>query len=92
MQLLFFKQCLIYPLITLNLGLVLKESSSEDVISFTLTIISLFAMVAVLLICLKPLVSFILFQNKNIVIDLENELKYIKVHITKSNANTFEEK
>lgn len=77
---------LIYPLITLTLGLILKESSSEEVISFTLMFISLFVMIAILLICIKPLVSFILFPDKDIVNYLENELKYIKVFMTKLNS------
>jgi len=73
-----FFTMIVYPLITLGLGLILKESSIEEVVSFIMLLIELFIMAAVIFTCIKPIISFMLFPDKDIIDYLEDELKYIK--------------
>lgn len=74
---------IVYPLINLGLGLVLKESTTEEVFTFIVLIIILFIIVAGLIFSLKPIISFVLFPDSNIINYLEDDLQYVKTQIIK---------
>ena len=76
-----FFMSVIYPLITLALGLVLKDSAADDITSFIAVLIVIFIVGGGTILCLQPIALFMLFPDKNIVDYLEEDLKYIKTQI-----------
>ena len=65
----------IYPLITLALGLVLKDSASDDITSFIAVLLVIFIVGGGTILCLQPIALFMLFPDENIVDYLEEDLK-----------------
>ena len=76
-----FFMSVIYPLITLALGLVLKDSAADDITSFIAVLIVIFIVGGGTILCLQSIALFMLFPDKNIVDYLEEDLKYIKTQI-----------
>lgn len=71
----------IYPLITLAIGLALKDSTSDDITSFIAVLFVIYLVGVGTILCLQPIVLFMLFPDKNIVDYLEEDLKYIGTQI-----------
>lgn len=74
---------IVCPLVTLSIGIILKENSADEIISFIIFIIVLFFAVAFFIFFIKPNLSFLLYPDRNIVNYLENDLKYLKTQLTK---------
>lgn len=71
----------IYPVITLSIGLVLAESTPNEIYSFLGLVIALFIIAAIICMFARPLISFMMFPDKEIVDYLEDELKYVKTQL-----------
>ena len=63
-----FLMSVIYPLITLALGLVLKDSAADDITSFIAVLIVIFIVGGGTILCLQPIALFMLFPDKNTLI------------------------
>lgn len=74
---------IIYPLITLSLGLALKDSTSNEIISFLAELIAAFLIGSIVILFAKSVVLFMLFPDRDVVNHLESELKYIKTGLVK---------
>lgn len=59
-----FFMSVIYPLITLALGLVLKDSAADDITSFIAVLIVIFIVGGGTILCLQPIALFMLFPEK----------------------------
>lgn len=79
---------IVYPIVTLCLGLMLKDISKDDVIVFIGIMIVLFGMGVMSIISLRPAVEFMLFPEKNIVEYMEKDLKYAKTQLIKSTSSS----
>lgn len=65
------------PIIMLCLGLVLAESSRCEIYSFLGGVIAMFLIVVLACICLRSIISFMIFPGKYIIDYLDDDLKYV---------------
>lgn len=71
----------VYPLITLTLGYLLKDMSVKAISSFAIGLVTILFIGAIAILCLQLVVLFVLFPDTKIVEYLEADLEYIKTRI-----------
>lgn len=71
----------IYPLITLAIGLALKDTFLNGIIDFLAFTIAVFIGVSLAILFFRPLLSALMFPDEEIVEYLEDDLKYIKTQL-----------
>lgn len=76
----------VFPVITLCLGLVLKETETADLIEFIVLALILMAFLFFLYLILKPAVIYLIYPQREAVNFLQDELGYIKTQIIKGCA------
>lgn len=71
----------INPIVTLILGLILKDLTMQDNIWFLAWLIIIFIMGCGMIFIIQPIAKYLLFPERNIITSLEDDLKYIKTQM-----------